>query len=115
MPTWLRSIVNAILGKVPGKTGRPDSATRMAMDADFSRRESTPPVPGGRERDDRHLVKPTDPLANVDLLEELIRIVNEAQARDAEDERRLYDPMLRDRPWSFQGRRPQFGQRGFKP
>jgi hypothetical protein len=32
------------------------------------------------------------------LLEELIRIVNEAQKRDAEDERRLYDPMLRDRP-----------------
>ena len=32
------------------------------------------------------------------MLEELIRIVNEAQKRDAEDERRLYDPMLRDRP-----------------
>jgi hypothetical protein len=37
--TWLRSLVNAILGKVPG---RPDTATRMAMDADFSyRREPT--------------------------------------------------------------------------
>ena len=33
-----------------------------------------------------------------DLLEELIRIVNKAQERDAEDERRLYHPMLRDRP-----------------
>jgi hypothetical protein len=32
----LRSIVNAILGKVPGKTSRSDTATRMAMDADFS-------------------------------------------------------------------------------
>ena len=36
MRTWLRSLVNAILGKVPGKTRRLDTATRMAMDADFS-------------------------------------------------------------------------------
>ena len=36
MPTWLRSRVNAFLGKVPGKTSRADTATRMAMDADFS-------------------------------------------------------------------------------
>jgi hypothetical protein len=36
MRTWLRSLVNAILGKVPGKTSRLDTATRMAMDADFS-------------------------------------------------------------------------------
>jgi hypothetical protein len=79
----------------------------MAIDTDFSRsRESTPTrVPRTDERDDRHLVKPADPLADVDRLEELIRIVNEAQARDAEDERRLYDPMLRDRP-AFQRRRP---------
>ena len=42
MRTWLCSLVNAILGKVPGKTGRLDTATRMAMDADFSdRREPT--------------------------------------------------------------------------
>ena len=50
------------------------------------------------ERDDQHLLKTADPLADLDLLEELIRIVNKAQERDAEDERRLYDPMLRDRP-----------------
>ena len=31
MRTWLRSLLNAILGKVPGKTSRPDTATRMAM------------------------------------------------------------------------------------
>ena len=36
MRTWLRSLVNVILGRVPGKTGRLDTATRMAMDADFS-------------------------------------------------------------------------------
>jgi len=32
----LRSLVNAILGKVPGKISRLDTATRMAMDADLS-------------------------------------------------------------------------------
>ena len=94
--TTLRSIVDAILGRVPGKTGRPDTATRMAMDADLSyRRELSRPRP---ERDDQHLFKSSDPLADIDLLEELVRIVNKAQERDAEDERRLYDPMLRDRP-----------------
>src|ERR1700722_13931695 len=32
MRTWLRSLVNAILGKVPGKTSRLDTATRRTMD-----------------------------------------------------------------------------------
>jgi hypothetical protein len=105
MRTWARSVVDAILGKVPGKTGRLDTATRMAMDADFSclRESASPALPRGR--DDRHLVKPGGTLAEVEFLEELIRIVNEAQKRDAEDERRLYDPMLRDRLSPFQGRR----------
>jgi hypothetical protein len=80
----------------------------MAMDADFSdRREPPPPdLRPWRERDDGHLVKPSDPLADVDLLKELIRIVNEGQDRDAKDELRLYDPMLRDRPSLFQRPRP---------
>jgi hypothetical protein len=101
MRTWLRSGIDAILGKVPGKSSRPDTATRMEMDAGFSdRHESTPAgLRRWRERDDGHLVKPAGPLADI------VRIVNEAQERDAEDERRLYDPMLRDRP-SFQRRRP---------
>jgi hypothetical protein len=48
MPAWLRSLVNAILGKVPGKTSRLDTATRMMIDADFSLsrelpRETRPP------------------------------------------------------------------------
>jgi hypothetical protein len=44
MRTWLRSVVEAILGTVPGKKGRLDTATRMAMDADFrDRRETKPP------------------------------------------------------------------------
>jgi hypothetical protein len=42
IPTWLRSLVNAFLGKVPGKTSRLDTATRMMMDADFSLRRETP-------------------------------------------------------------------------
>jgi hypothetical protein len=36
MRTWLRSLVNAFLGKVPGKTSRLDTATRMMIDANFS-------------------------------------------------------------------------------
>jgi hypothetical protein len=91
MRTWLRSVVNAILGKVPGKTSRLDTATRMAMDADFSyRREPRPPLPKERERDDRHLVKPIGQSADRALFEQLVRVVNEAQERDAEEERRLY-------------------------
>jgi hypothetical protein len=109
MPTWLRSLVNAVLGKVPGKTSRPDTATRMAMDADLSDRQESMPhgLRRRRERDDGHLVKPTGSSAGMDPLdEELIRVVNEAQERDAEDERRLYHPMCRNRPSSFKRPRP---------
>ena len=103
MRTWLRSVVDAILGRVPDKTGRPDTM-RMAMDPDLSYRSKlSRPWP---ERDDQHLVKSSDPLADIDLLEELIRIVNKAQERDAQDERRLYDSMLRDRPLFFQRKQP---------
>jgi hypothetical protein len=42
MRIWLRSVVNAILGKVPGKTSRLDTATRMMIDADFSLRHEVP-------------------------------------------------------------------------
>jgi hypothetical protein len=42
MPTWLRSLVNAFLSKVPGKISRLDTATRMMMDADFSLRREVP-------------------------------------------------------------------------
>ena len=40
-----------------------------------------------RERDDRHLIKGATPLPEIDPIEELARIVGEAQERDAEDER----------------------------
>jgi hypothetical protein len=42
MPRWLHSLVNAFLGKVPGKTSRLDTATRMIIDADFSLRHGLP-------------------------------------------------------------------------
>jgi hypothetical protein len=41
-----------------------------------------------RTRDDRHLVKPAAPLLDdFDPIEELDRLISEAQERDAEDER----------------------------
>jgi hypothetical protein len=92
MRTWFRSVVDTILGRVPGTTSRLDTATRMVMDANFSDRPSMPrALP--RERDDGHLIKPIGPSADRTLFEQLVRIVNEAQERDAEDERRLYSPM----------------------
>jgi hypothetical protein len=43
MWTWLRSLVNALLGKGPGQNQPARHSNRMAMDADFSdRRESMP-------------------------------------------------------------------------
>jgi hypothetical protein len=49
--SWLRSLVNAVLGKVPGKTSRLDTATRMAVDADFSYRRE--PTSGARRKFDQ--------------------------------------------------------------
>jgi hypothetical protein len=53
MRTWLRSLVNAIVGKVPGKNSRLDTATRMAMDAFSNCRGPSLPGPQRKgERDD---------------------------------------------------------------
>jgi hypothetical protein len=93
MRTWFRSVVDTMLGRVPGKTSRLDTATRMVMDADFSDRYPSMPRALPRERDDGHLIKPIGPSADRALFEQLVRIVTEAQERDAEDERRLYSPM----------------------
>ena len=95
MRAWLRSIVDVILGRVPGKTSRPDTATRMAMGADFSygREPKATATPRKRGRDDERLLKPIGSAADIALFEQLVRVVNEAQERDAEDERRLYRPM----------------------
>jgi hypothetical protein len=48
-----------------------------------------------RERDDRHLFKAATPLPEIDPVEELARIVGEAQESDAEDERR-FDRLARE-------------------
>jgi hypothetical protein len=56
-----------------------------------------------RERDDQHLVKSPDPPVVIDPLEELIRLVNEAQERDAEDEHRLYHSSAAIGPGLFKG------------
>ena len=42
-----------------------------------------------RERDDRHLIKSATPLPDIDPIEELARIVGDAQERDAMDEGRF--------------------------
>jgi hypothetical protein len=93
MRTWIRSISDAILGKVTGKTSRLDTATRMAMGADFSMRGSSPTPLRTREADDGHLITPIGPSADAALFEHLVRVVNESQAGDAEDERLLYKPV----------------------
>ena len=54
-----------------------------------------------RERDDRSLVKRSAPEQDLDPIEELARVVGEAQERDAEDERRL-DRMLGERPFRIE-------------
>jgi hypothetical protein len=57
MRTWLRSVVEAILGAVPGKNGRLDKATRMAMDADSRDRHETKPP----RKSERKLEEPRRP------------------------------------------------------
>ncbi len=65
-----RSIADAILGKVPGKPDRADTATRMWLDAGFSGR-------GEGERSER---RPTrGPASADDPLAELRRIVKDRQ------------------------------------
>jgi hypothetical protein len=56
------------------------------------------------ERDDRHLIKGATPLPEIDPIEELARIVGEAQERDADDERRFErlarrSGLIGDRRW----------------
>jgi hypothetical protein len=63
MQTWLHLLANAILAKT-GKTDRLDTATRMAMDADFSDRGE--PATPSRE-----------PRPNLDPLDELERILRD--------------------------------------
>lgn len=67
MLAWLRSMADAILGKVPGKPGRLDTATRMATDADFSDRNKS-----ARQHRSR-------PAYDVDPIEELERLTRDGK------------------------------------
>jgi len=60
-----------------------------------------------RARDEgRRVVEPAARLPDIDPIDGLIRVVSEAQERDADDEHRL-DLLIRgDRPSSYQRRRP---------
>jgi hypothetical protein len=49
----------------------------------------------------RRRVTTREPVPKIDPIEELMRIVNEAQDHDAEDDRRLGDPTWRNRPSSY--------------
>ncbi len=66
MTGWLRRLADAILGRVPGKVGRFDTATRMMGDADFAA-----PVVRSAECDRRPYAEP-----EIDPLEELRRAVS---------------------------------------
>jgi len=63
MVSWLRALADAILGKTQ-KPDRLDTASRMAMEADFSeQRDPAKSAP--------------DPVPKVDPIDELLRIINE--------------------------------------
>jgi hypothetical protein len=80
------------------------SLINQAMKANEQFAKKYDPKLGGRPQPKIAIVTCMDP--RLSDLEELIRVVNEAQERDAEDELRLYHPMCGNRPSSFQRRRP---------
>lgn len=63
---WLRRMIDAALWRT-GKSSRMDTATRMAMDVDFSERGE----PGGQKR-----ALPAD---HADPLDELVRLTSEGK------------------------------------
>ena len=68
MWTWLRQIADSFMGRT-GKPSRLDTATRMAMDADFSRcRETEPQTPQASPPE-------------LSQIEELARLVGEHEPR----------------------------------
>ena len=67
MLSCLRSIADAILGRVPGKPGHADTSTCMWLDADFNDRGK----PGSEKRQ--------RPAVDVDPLEELQRLTREGK------------------------------------
>ena len=85
MRTWLRSVIDAIFGTRSGKTGRLDTATRMAMDADFGDRHvSVSPV--------RRIMRNLSPDDDEDDDEPLTGFITREEADEVEAEiaRRVY-------------------------
>jgi hypothetical protein len=74
MLTSLRSLIDAALGKVPGKPDRLDTATRMAQDADFTGR-GEPAIP--HRESQRKRTRTRKPQREIDTLDELERILGE--------------------------------------
>jgi hypothetical protein len=74
MWTWWRSIADAFMSRT-GNPSRLDTSTRMAMDADFSRRRETVP---------QRLPEPPRAPADPDPIEELMRLVGDRKRPDPE-------------------------------
>jgi hypothetical protein len=72
-----RSLAYAIVGKVPAKPNRLDTATRMTMEADFSHRAeaATPP----REPQRKSTRPPREPQPKIGPFAELERILREGK------------------------------------
>jgi hypothetical protein len=98
---WVRrSGHNTAAGRLLSGQVGPVSSSRMSVgprvDPLSSALGASPPRPGLSDedrRDNEHLVKPIGLSADNALFEQLVRIINEAQERDAEDERRLCGPI----------------------
>ena len=82
----VRSLANAMLGKIPGKPDRHDLATRMAADADF--RDKGEPSTPARE-----------PFRKVDQIEELRRFSANKEARASSLSDSGFDAGWRVRFW----------------
>jgi hypothetical protein len=82
MRTWLRSVVDTILGRVQGKLAV--WIPRAHGDGrGYQRSPRVDPRLLPLERDDGYLIKPIGPSADNALFEQQVRIVNEAHERDA--------------------------------
>jgi hypothetical protein len=81
MWTWFRSLADAFLGKVPGKSDRLDTATRMAMDADFRSLSES--------REEREEAR------KVDQIDELVRILGDQGIEGSRHARMLRLPNRR--------------------
>lgn len=115
MRTGLRSLVDAILARIPGKTSRLDTATRMMTRISASPASQGPPAtPRGASETMDTPSSQLELLRDIQLLDELVRIVNEAQERGADDERRVYNSIPSAWPSFSRRERPDPGSRFYE-